>query len=275
MSQSTCKSCGTTLHGEYCHECGEKVLTHKDRSILVWIENFVSGLWLLDGKVIRSFRYLLFKPGTYASDIYQGIRKRYLTPMQLFLIANLIYFLLPSFVTFKTTLDSQRNNLPYSRFVRDYIDVIISKSGEVYEVFDLTFNTQAVSLSKILIILMAPMFGAVVWVLYLRRKEFYLTDFFNLGLQFMAFFILAFEVLFFGLFWLLIWIFQPTFQITDQHLGVIAMVMTGLYLFFQLKGVFTEKGIWRILKVPVLIFSLIFLVAVYRFILLFATLWTI
>ncbi|MCE7996962.1 MAG: DUF3667 domain-containing protein [Roseivirga sp.] len=88
----SCKTCGTTLHGDYCHVCGEKLLKPEDKSAKKWLGDLLSNIWMLDGKLFNSLKCLLLKPGRFARDYSQGIRKPYVKPLNPFLMVNLIYF---------------------------------------------------------------------------------------------------------------------------------------------------------------------------------------
>lgn len=129
---------------------------------------------------------LLFNPSEYASDYAQGKRKIYIKPLNLFLIINLVYFVFSSYNTFKTNLDIQMNGLPYSGLVTDLIENKIEATAlnldEYREVYDQKTN----EISKLIIIVLAPMFGVMLYLLF-RRQQMYLSDGFNLGLQFCPF----------------------------------------------------------------------------------------
>ena len=55
----------------------------------------------LDSRLIRSLRYLLFRPGTLTVAYLEGPRKPYITPFQLFLTANILFFAVQSATTVK------------------------------------------------------------------------------------------------------------------------------------------------------------------------------
>ena len=112
-----CKNCGTLLKGDYCHNCGEKVLTHRDKAMRNWLSEVFSNFIQLDGKFINSIKGLLFRPSEMAKNYAEGKRKPYLNAVNFFLIANLVYFLLPSFDIFKTNLYVQLNYQVYIIYV--------------------------------------------------------------------------------------------------------------------------------------------------------------
>ena len=112
-----CQSCGTELHGKFCHVCGEKALGPEDKSARKWLSTVFADLSMVDGKLFRTLKGLLFSPGRLAKDYAVGRRVKYLKPLNLFLMANLVYFLIPTFDTFTTRLYTQMRGLPYSPLV--------------------------------------------------------------------------------------------------------------------------------------------------------------
>lgn len=88
-----CKNCNTNMQGLYCHICGEKKLTETDFHISRYVSSFISSLSNIDNKVLRTLKALLFKPGKLSADYFYGLRKPYLSPIQLFLIVTVIFFL--------------------------------------------------------------------------------------------------------------------------------------------------------------------------------------
>jgi len=93
------------------------------------LEEFVSSYLFADGKLMRSFKKLLLHPGELSRNYIKGVRKKFLSPLQLFFFANLLYFLFPMLSTFNTGLNAQINRLPNSELispiVMDHIEDMI------------------------------------------------------------------------------------------------------------------------------------------------------
>jgi len=87
-----CKNCNQYLRGKYCHYCGEKIVESKDFSIKTILNEAVHGFMNVDSKFLKSFKYLLFRPGKLTELYVEGIRKPFMKPIQIFLIANLLFF---------------------------------------------------------------------------------------------------------------------------------------------------------------------------------------
>lgn len=92
--KSYCKNCQTELVGTYCHDCSEKVLTDKDFEVLPLLGRFFANATNVNSKLIKSMGSLIFRPGALSAHNIAGIRKPYLSPIQIFLISGILYFVL-------------------------------------------------------------------------------------------------------------------------------------------------------------------------------------
>ena len=85
-----CLNCGTKA-SKYCPECGQENTPHTvhlfDLLQDVWDE-FVKA----DNKFFRTIIPLLFKPGIVTKQYVEGKRKRYLSPMSLYLTVSALFF---------------------------------------------------------------------------------------------------------------------------------------------------------------------------------------
>jgi hypothetical protein len=85
-----CLNCGAELHGAFCAACGQRSVpanpTVSELAGDAWHE--LSGY---DGRIAATFRNLL-RPGRLTLDYLRGHRARYLSPIRLYLIASVVYF---------------------------------------------------------------------------------------------------------------------------------------------------------------------------------------
>ena len=105
----TCASCSTPLAGPFCHACGEKRLHRHDYALKHFLEHTVDTLTHFDLRVLRDLWQQLRRPGFLAAEWLQGRRVKHAQPVQLFLITNLLFYLLASFShfsPFETSLSS-------------------------------------------------------------------------------------------------------------------------------------------------------------------------
>jgi hypothetical protein len=87
-----CLNCGQTLHGSFCSGCGQRSVpadpTVAELAGDAWHE--LSGY---DGRVAATFRGLLH-PGRLTAEYLRGRRAHYLSPVRLYLIASVVYFVI-------------------------------------------------------------------------------------------------------------------------------------------------------------------------------------
>jgi hypothetical protein len=88
-----CLNCGTALSGPFCAQCGQRdVPPYPSVRELV-----VDAFWELsgwDGRFANTVRALVRQPGLLTREFLEGRRARYLSPLRLYLMASLVYFLI-------------------------------------------------------------------------------------------------------------------------------------------------------------------------------------
>ena len=85
-----CLNCGAALHGAFCSRCGQRSVpanpTVSELAGDAWQE--LSGY---DGRIAATIRGL-FRPGFLTREYLGGRRARYLTPVRLYVIVSVLYF---------------------------------------------------------------------------------------------------------------------------------------------------------------------------------------
>lgn len=89
-----CLNCG---HGfaaadQYCAKCGQKKTTLRV-SLASLVSDFFAQQFSLDSKFFRTLKTLLFFPGRLTNEFCQGRRSDYFTPIQIYLITAVLFFL--------------------------------------------------------------------------------------------------------------------------------------------------------------------------------------
>src|SRR5688572_15208366 len=91
----TCKSCGNEFTGMYCNLCGEKVIVPSDRSFRKFLSNTMVAMTLADNKFFKSVWLIVVNPGALSKEFTEGRTIKYLRPLSVFFVLNLIYFFFP------------------------------------------------------------------------------------------------------------------------------------------------------------------------------------
>lgn len=115
-----CANCGAALTGAFCGRCGQKRFVETDRRLGHLLRQFVEAATDLDSRFWGSLRALLFRPGRLSRDFIEGRRARWMSPITLFLLVNLVYFL------FAQSSDFAR---PFSWEMPGRITVLASEPG--------------------------------------------------------------------------------------------------------------------------------------------------
>lgn len=86
-----CFSCGESMNGVYCHACGNKNDNYRRSIWSLGLELF-SSLTAFEGRIWRSLRSLIFKPGQMAREFSDGARQKWTSPIRLYLATSLLLF---------------------------------------------------------------------------------------------------------------------------------------------------------------------------------------
>ena len=90
-----CANCGQPLTGRFCSRCGEEVLDPHALTVRHFISHAVVHETLhFDGKIWRTLRKLLFRPGLLSAEYCAGRRRISVSPVQLLITAIVVYALL-------------------------------------------------------------------------------------------------------------------------------------------------------------------------------------
>jgi hypothetical protein len=89
-----CASCGHAVTESYCARCGEEVLDPSKLTLRYFLSHtVVHELLNLDGKIWRTLRLLLFRPGSLALEYAAGRRRPYVNPLRVLIVAIVVYVL--------------------------------------------------------------------------------------------------------------------------------------------------------------------------------------
>lgn len=272
-----CINCDKKLEGKFCHGCGQKTITAEDKKLKHFFIEFLSSLFFADGKLLSTFKALFFQPGKLGKAYIDGVRKKFLSPLQVFFFANLLYFLIPHYSTFDTHLTTQMNSFFYSSTVKRVVADHISTSKTDYGSFETHYERNSTNNAKLLLIVLVLMQAFILQILFIRKKQFYFLDHIGISAYLNGFIILAFFVILSSLTALLKIIFDINLsQFLDETIMASVIIFSIFcYSFFLLKGSF-EIGVLKSFFYSTIIAVLFFqLVIFYRFFLFWITFWQI
>ncbi len=261
-----CVSCNTQLKGGFCHNCGEKELTSKDRSIKLLIGQFISAFTFVDNKFYRTMKVFLFKPGLLSEEYIEGKRKKYLLPISLFLMINLVFFVLNPVTDFNLSLYEQTSFQQYKEWAKLKVDYKMIERGESFKEYEQVYNARSSNLSRSLILINVPILAFLVSLIYFRSDR-YFVDHFVFSLHLFGFLLLNFIL--WGSFYLLL---APLIESENQSSGlslgsILLIFLLFIYTYFSQKRFFKPAKFMGIVKSVLTFVALIFILWFYRLIL--------
>ena len=156
--------------GRYCSHCGEKRLTPKDYSLSHLAEETLGVFTHVDSKFLRTLKALLTKPGELSRAYFQGGRSRYTKPLTLFVIINVVFFVVQP----HTGLWHQK----YATYMRDRhyaaaVDAQVASSKEPVQRYAARFDANLQNQKKSLLIFSVPLLALAMSLLFIGTRRSY------------------------------------------------------------------------------------------------------
>jgi hypothetical protein len=170
----TCPACKRTIATSFCPQCGEEPLAPRDLSLRGLAEKGFHAFTSIDAKAARTAWRLLRHPGRLTQDWVDGIRRPYVAPFQIFLLANVIFFALQWLTgtnIFSSSLDSHLHQQDWQELAQELLARKLALEGMPLEHYAPLFDHAVVLYAKSLIVLMALPFALLLPLLYLRRTK--------------------------------------------------------------------------------------------------------
>ena len=212
--------------------------------------NVLHELSHVDGKIFRTFRYLIFRPGFLSAEYFAGRRSRYVNPVRLLLTCLLVLALLARTGSMTMSLGKLKLNLlPPGPPSAETIDETIAKldvfgilnslvekesrskelkTPAAVEKFNHELKTYATALSFWNVLLLSGFLA----ILYRRRRSLCVEHLvFSLHL---ASFVLLFSILPTPLFWILVLLFKGSALKTAA--GILAFLLLSVEMIYLYKA---------------------------------------
>lgn len=274
----TCPTCNSAVSTSYCAQCGESPLDARDLTFLGFLGQFFHALSSVDGRLIRSFRCLVNQPGELTLAFVRGQRIPYIGPFQIFVIANVLFYLAQSLTNtniFSSTLDSHLHHQDWSVLAQSLVTRRLDLMQTSLDSYALVFNQSVLVNAKWLVILMVPPFALLLPVLIREEPHPFVTHLvFSLHLH--AFLLLIFcvsisvaavDILLGG-----DGLKSPRM---DNLLSAVNLTACIVYLYMAIGTVYGAKGALRLIKAVLLSAVVAAIVLGYRFVLFLITLYTV
>lgn len=272
-----CKNCSTELLGNFCHQCGQSVADPR-KSVKEVFVSLLAAFINWDGKLFRTIRLLLFKPGILTAYYLQGKRQAFHEPLRLFLFSSFIFFFLLIFQL--TNLEKNTRKLNFYALndttvilqTSWYTDTLKGYTIQNDKIINLKTNTYDEVLSKNVLSdfiyrfksnisyifwFSLPLFSLVLKILY-RKKKYFLWDHWIFSLHFYSFvFFISILVL---LIQILLNLLKLSSEATTEWLVILVLISSWMYSIPAQKNVYQESWKKTIAKNLILGFILYFVI---------------
>ena len=174
----TCPTCNVTVTTLFCARCGEEPLAPRDLTLRGFGEKLLHALTSIDARTMRSAWKLLRQPGELTLAWTRGVRKAYVAPFQLFLIANVLFVgvqWLTRQNVFSSSLDSHLNHQDWSDLAQSLLARRLEARHMTLEQYEAVFDRAVVLNAKSLIFLMAIPFAWILPLAFFRERRPFMT----------------------------------------------------------------------------------------------------
>ncbi|HEY0996004.1 MAG TPA: DUF3667 domain-containing protein [Gemmatimonadaceae bacterium] len=174
VGTSPCVSCGREAVGTYCTWCGERRPEARHYTIRGFAEEAFESLSDVDGRLLRSLRTLFNRPGELTVRYMRGERVRWVPPLRLFLLMNIVFFVLAHrfhIRVFDTPLHVQMTMQWYSKGITPIVHAHLAGTGLTMTQYAREFDGRTTTLARSLVIVMVPVFALVAALVNARQRR--------------------------------------------------------------------------------------------------------
>ena len=259
----TCPTCNSAVSTPYCPACGERPLRARELTLRGLFDQLVQAFTNIDGRLIRSLRYLVGRPGFLTVAYLRGQRKLYVGPVPIFLIANTLFFAtesLTSGTVITTPLESHLHTQPWSPVAESMVTHRLEVMQTTLDVYAPDFDRAMARNARSLIILMALSFVVAPSIVFYRSRRPIVL------LLCVATVVPPVDVWFGG--------GGYTSDLLDSVISIALLVACAMYLYVATGKVYGANGVGRVLKAVALTAVVASIVLAYRFVLFLVTLYS-
>ena len=267
LPERICKNCGNHFTGFYCNICGEKVILPEDRSFRTFINSIFIAVTLADSRFLKTIWLMLKRPGALSKEFAEGRRVKYLRPLSVFFLLNLVYFLVPVIQLFNASLRTQINSFQGNVAVKAVASKMTALGYTDIASFSILYDQKTAGLAKMLVIVFAVLTSLPLNLIYRSRNRFF-TDHVGLSVE-----LVCFNLIINALLLTLVVNLTGVGSYVDEVVLTAVFISTNLYFLIRSGHTFyEEKGIGLVGKSLLMIAVLKVALEMYRAILFYVTL---
>jgi hypothetical protein len=269
----TCLNCGNAFTGNYCNNCGEKVLHDHDKTVAHFLEDGVHFITHFEGKFFTTLKTIFRWPGKLSVDYCRGVRQPYFKPVSFFLMIVILYLLFPWFQGLNMTLGGHVGQKEtYGNYAEAKVEHYLqTHPGITKAQLGEKFAKKSEKTSKILLFLVIPLTALPLWLLTFRRRR-YFYEHLVLATEINSFFILfgflLFPLVLMGWEALAGWLKLHNAYMADGWLGVIGYIVFAIFSAVAIRRFYRYKWFYNLIVLLVMLLAHTIIMYVgYKFIL--------
>lgn len=276
-----CVSCGRPADTPFCPHCGERRAADRPRAMSAIVEEVLETFSPFDGRIGRTAVSLVARPGELADAYVRGVRVPFVPPLRLFLAVNALYFFGAAAThasTFDTPLRTHTTWTPHRALATRLVAARLAATREPPDRFARRFDATSTTQAKSLVIVMVPAFALLLAAAQWRRRRPALQ---HLAVALHAYAVLLLLVLAVGL------ALGPlvrawaraggptTQQGVDDVASLVLALAIGSWLAVALRRAYGDGRVAAAAKGVALVLGMGGILAGYRLLLFFTTLWAV
>lgn len=272
----TCPTCKKAVPTPFCAQCGEEPLAPHDLTLRGIAEKLLHVFTSIDARVVRTAMRLVRHPGELTLAWTAGVRKPYVAPFQLFLIANVMFVALQWLTgtnIFSSTLDSHLHHQDWSELAGSLLARRLDATHLSLEQYAPAFDRAVALNAKSLIVLMTMPFTLLLPLMFLRERR-----------PFMSHVVFSFHFYTFVLLLFCVALLAAAASAliggggldsprVDTVLSIFNLAACALYLYLAIGQVYRARGVLRVVQAGMLALAAGAIVLGYRFALFLITLY--
>lgn len=255
------------MEAAFCAHCGERRFDPSRHTLRHFLAELVKLATELDSRFLKSVAALAFRPGFLTREYVEGRKKKFVAPLALFAIMNVIFFFaqpLANINTFNSTLEMQQRDYLHTPVVQALVGDYLARHSDEADSFQASYNEVSEDVARTLIIVQVPLFAMLLALVRLRSGRLF-YDHLVWATHFYAF-----QLLLNSLATLCVYAY---FRLggNDFNLAAPYILVTLVYMLFALRAAFGDRYRVAALRTALLAVAFGTVIESYRFILFLVT----
>ena len=290
-----CTNCGAGPVDRFCAACGQRHVTPQDFSARTFLSEMLSEFVSLDGRFWLTLWTLVRYPGKLAREYFDGRGARYMRPLNLFLLLNLVFFIIQPHTGLlqwhlRGYMQSLRNApalVEQKRLERAQAapksqrreEAAHQPQLESMELFESNFESTLQNLKKSMLLLAIPLFAIALTAVYGTKHR--IAEHLIFSTHFYAYSVFALTVLIPVIFAVMVkalYLVRAPHDVimklaTETALVVVLFVLFGGYLYAGLRRMYGDSRLAGVLRAFTLFGAYQLIVLAFSFSAFRVTLW--